>query len=89
MCELLCTVIITVKKGIIEFIVYIMHDVSHEILILDTVYDFQLFTSYPDIAMILNRNNIISLVLRVFKCVPLNSGCFFTIRTPFFIHFLM
>ena len=37
MCELLCTVIITVKKG---NIVYIMHDVSHEILILDTVYDF-------------------------------------------------
>ena len=37
MCELLCTVIITVKKGII---VYIMHDVSHEILSLDTVYDF-------------------------------------------------
>ena len=37
MCELLCTMIITVKKGII---VYIMHDVSHEILILDIVYDF-------------------------------------------------
>ena len=29
--------IITVKKG---NIVYIMHDVSHEILILDTIYDF-------------------------------------------------
>ena len=37
MCELLCTVIITVNKG---NIVYIMHDVSHEILLLDTVYDF-------------------------------------------------
>ena len=37
MCELLCTVIITVKKG---NIVYIMHDVSHGILILDTIYDF-------------------------------------------------
>ena len=37
MCELLCTVIITVKKG---NIVYIVHNVSHEILILDTVYDF-------------------------------------------------
>ena len=37
MYELLCTVIITVKKG---KIVYIMHDVSHDILILDTVYDF-------------------------------------------------
>ena len=37
MCELLCAVIITVKKG---NIVYIMRDVSHEILILDTVYDF-------------------------------------------------
>ena len=35
MCELLCTVIITVKKG---NIVYIKHDVSHEILILDTIY---------------------------------------------------
>ena len=34
MCELPCTVIITVKKG---NIVYIMHDVSHEILILDTI----------------------------------------------------
>ena len=31
MCELLCTVIITAKKG---NIVYIMHDVLHEILIL-------------------------------------------------------
>ena len=38
MCELQCTVIITVKKGNIINIVYIMHDVSHEILILDTVY---------------------------------------------------
>ena len=37
MCELLCTVIITVKKGNIG---YIMHDVSHKILILDTVYHF-------------------------------------------------
>ena len=37
MCELSCTVIITVKKG---NIVYIMHDVSHEVLILDTVYNF-------------------------------------------------
>ena len=37
MCELPYTVIITVKKG---NIVYIMHDVSHEILILDTIYDF-------------------------------------------------
>ena len=45
MCELLCTLIITVKKG---NIVYILHDVSREILILDTVYDFKLFTSYPD-----------------------------------------
>ena len=65
MCELLCTVIITVKKG---NIVYIMHDVSHEFLILDTVryMIFKLFTSYPDKAMILNRNNIISFVLRVF-----------------------
>ena len=36
MCELPCTVIITVKKGNILYIVYIMHDVSHEILILDT-----------------------------------------------------
>ena len=64
MCELLCTVIITVKKG---NIVYIMHDLSHEILILDTVYMiFKPFMSYPDKAMILNRNNIISLVLRVF-----------------------
>ena len=34
MCELSCNVIITVKKG---NILYIMHDVSHEILILDTV----------------------------------------------------
>ena len=60
MCELLCTVIITVKKG---NIVYIMYDVSHEILILDTYMIFKLFTSYPDKATILNRNNIISLVL--------------------------
>ena len=37
MSELTCIVIITVKKG---KIVYIMHDVSHEILILDTIYDF-------------------------------------------------
>ena len=37
MCELLCTVIITVKKG---NIVYIAYDVSHEILILDTFHDF-------------------------------------------------
>ena len=37
MCELPCTVIITAKKG---NIVYKMHDVSHEILILDTIYDF-------------------------------------------------
>ena len=37
MYELLCTVIIAVKKG---NIVYIMHGVLHEILILDTVYDF-------------------------------------------------
>ena len=37
MCELLCTVIITVKK---DNIVYIMHDVSPEILVLDTIYDF-------------------------------------------------
>ena len=37
MCELPYTVIITVKKG---NTVYIMHEVSHEILILDTVYDF-------------------------------------------------
>ena len=37
MCELPYTVIITVKKG---NIVSIMHDVSHEILILDTIYDF-------------------------------------------------
>ena len=37
MCELPCTVIITVKKGNIA---YIMHDVSHEIPILDTIYDF-------------------------------------------------
>ena len=37
MCELPCTVIITIKKG---KILYIMHDVSHEILILDTIYDF-------------------------------------------------
>ena len=36
MCELPFTVNIAVKKG---NIVYIMHDVSHEILILDTVYD--------------------------------------------------
>ena len=37
--DLPCTVsvIITVKNG---NIVYIMHDVSHEILILDTVYGF-------------------------------------------------
>ena len=34
MCELSCNVIITVKKG---NILYIMHDVFHEILILDTV----------------------------------------------------
>ena len=34
MCELPCTVIITVKKS---KILYIMHDVSHEILILDTI----------------------------------------------------
>ena len=34
MCELPCTVIITVKKG---NIVYIMHYVSLEILILDTL----------------------------------------------------
>ena len=41
MCELLCTVIITVKTlGNIDYIVYIMHDASHEILILDAVYDF-------------------------------------------------
>ena len=33
MCELPCTV----KKG---NIVYKMHNVSHEILILDTIYDF-------------------------------------------------
>ena len=37
MCQLLCTVIITVKKGNIG---YIMHDVSHEILIIDIVFDF-------------------------------------------------
>ena len=36
MCELLCTVIITVKKG---NIIYIMHDVAHEVLSLDNVYD--------------------------------------------------
>ena len=40
MCELPRTVIITVKKGNIDYVVYIMHDVSHEILILDTIYDF-------------------------------------------------
>ena len=39
MCELPYTVIITVRKGNIG-LVYIMHDVSHEILILDTIYDF-------------------------------------------------
>ena len=45
-----------------------MHDVSHEILILDTVpyMIFKPFMSYPDKAMIINRNNSISLVLRVF-----------------------
>ena len=37
MCELPCTVIITVKKGNIVYINNIMHDVSHEILILDTI----------------------------------------------------
>ena len=37
MCELPCTVIITVQKS---NIVYVMHGVSHEILVLDTVYDF-------------------------------------------------
>ena len=37
MCELSCTVITNVEK---DNIVDIMHDVSHEILILETVYDF-------------------------------------------------
>ena len=40
-----------------------MYAVSNEIPILDTVYDFKPFTSYPDKeTLILNRNNIISLV---------------------------
>ena len=85
MCELLCTVIITTKKG---YIVYTMHDLSHEILILDMI--FKLFTSYPDKAMILNRNNIISLVLsKSFLMRSIEFLVFFTIRTPFFIHFLV
>ena len=48
---------------------------------------FKPFISYPDKAMILNRNNIISLVLRVKMC-SIEFLVLFTIRTPFFYSFL-
>ena len=59
MCELPCTVIVTVKKGNIVYIMHEQHDVSPEILILDTVpymifKPFMSHPGHPDKAMILN-----------------------------------